>query len=56
MKELIHYLKETFNNKTTNRLFDGCIGAIDGWLCQITKPSHYNENNQRSFFQVPTRY
>ena len=29
-------------------IFDGCLGAIDGWLCTIEKPS--DVNNPSDYF------
>ena len=31
-------------------LFDGCVGAIDGWLCQTIQPIDRNIRNKRDYF------
>jgi len=41
---------EGFRDKSTNGLFDGCVGAIDGWLCPILRPTPTSVNTVIDFF------
>jgi hypothetical protein len=39
-----------FQKKSSSGMMDGCVGAIDGWLCQIKVPSASDTANIASYF------
>ena len=39
-----------FRMLSTNDVIKGCVGAVDGWLCQIKVPAGDEAGNIRSFF------
>jgi hypothetical protein len=38
-------------SSTTIKIFDGCVGAIDGWLVEITQPSRKEVPNTADYYR-----
>ncbi len=39
-----------YQNKSSNGLLDGCIGALDGWLCHVQVPAQKETSNISAYF------
>jgi hypothetical protein len=39
-----------FQEKSSNGMLDGCVAALDGWLCRIKVPSATETANIASYF------
>jgi len=39
-----------FQNKSSNGVLDGCVGALDGWLCRIKVPTQKETANISAYF------
>jgi hypothetical protein len=39
-----------FSGKSSFRVIDGCVGALDGWLCQINIPLGKDTSSISSYF------
>ena len=48
--EEIETMAENFAGLSSHNLFTGCVGAIDGYLCLIKRPSHKKVDHVLSFF------
>jgi hypothetical protein len=46
----IYTARKGFQNISSNGILTGCVGAIDGWLCQIKVPTTKECGRVRSFF------
>jgi hypothetical protein len=46
----VQSLADSFSCKASKPVFQGCVGAIDGWLVNIRCPARKSEQNIRSFF------
>jgi hypothetical protein len=49
-----HGLKDAldYQDKSSSGILDGCIGALDGWLCQLQTPSAKETVNVSAYFSV----
>jgi DDE superfamily endonuclease len=45
-----HMVKDGFVDKSTGGVFEGCNGALDGWLCQIQTPHICDTPNHMTYF------
>ena len=43
-------LRQDFAAKSTDKVMDGCVGAVDGYLLSIVAPSSTEAPNVRSYF------
>ena len=43
-------MKRKFREISLDNILGGCVGAIDGWLCEITVPSSDEVGHVKSFF------
>ncbi|KAJ1456402.1 hypothetical protein M885DRAFT_439833 [Pelagophyceae sp. CCMP2097] len=44
------HLEKGFRAKSTNQMFEGCVGAVDGLLVKIRHPWFSEDQNPRRFF------
>jgi hypothetical protein len=49
-KDEINFVKESFAQRSTGRVMEGCVGALDGWLCQIQTPAMKHTPNQLAYY------
>ncbi|KAJ1457800.1 hypothetical protein M885DRAFT_514888, partial [Pelagophyceae sp. CCMP2097] len=48
--EALQDLERGFRAKSTNQIFEGCVGAVDGLLVKIRQPWFWEDRNLRRFF------